>query len=80
VAWKAGAPIRKGYMMKSTWELMLEPAEDGTKVTQRFHFVPQTAMMHMAANDSQAEGIVEEVGNNLKTLKTHMEKHQEKVS
>ena len=73
LAWKAGLPMRSGYMLKSTWELTLESRESGTVVTQSFRFMPQNMMTRMMANDAQAQKIAEGVAQNLAVLKRIVE-------
>ena len=73
LAWKAGLPMRGGYMLKSTWELTLESRESGTVVTQSFRFMPQNMMTRMMANDAQAQKIAEGVAQNLAVLKRIVE-------
>ncbi len=73
LAWKASAPARNGDMMRAEWEIVLEPQSAGTKVTQRFQFMPQQKMVDKMANDDLAQQIGDEVARNLELLKTKME-------
>ena len=75
LAWKARAPLprRDGYGLKSEWELLLEPQGEATKLTQRFHYMPQTKLMDRMTNDGMARMQVREIAANLEVLKGMLE-------
>lgn len=70
IAWKAAAPSRGGYAMKADWEINLSAVDDGTRVTQRFHFRPQHWLVNRTANDQLAQQIESEIALNLEKLKS----------
>ena len=72
IKWKANAPIRDGDMMRAEWGIGLESVDEGTKVTQRFHFMPQHPMAQRMASDSMTKEIGDEVAKNLEKLKSIM--------
>lgn len=72
IRWKANAPIRDGDMMRAEWEIQLESVEGGTKVTQKFHFMPQHPMAKRMVSDSMTQDIADEVARNLEKLKSIM--------
>ena len=69
IVWQARAPVRNGYAMKANWEILLTPQHDGTHVTQRFHYTPQTRLARMMTNDRLAQQVTEECDRNLARLK-----------
>ena len=73
LAWSAGLPMRSGYMLRSTWELVLEPQGNRTLLTQSFRFMPQNMMTRMMSNDAQALKIAQGVERNLAALKQIVE-------
>jgi uncharacterized membrane protein len=70
IKWKANAPIRSGDMMRAEWGIGLESVEDGTKVTQHFHFMPQHPMAKRMVSESMKQDIATEVARNLEKLKS----------
>jgi hypothetical protein len=73
IAWKSAAIARGGHIMKANWSIDLNPGDQGTELTQRFEFFPQTALIDRISNDSQAAKIKEEVARNLSVLKGQLE-------
>lgn len=72
IQWKANAPFRNGDMMRAEWEIALESVDNGTKVTQKFHFMPQHPMAKRMVSDSMTQNIADEVAQNLEKLKSIM--------
>ncbi len=75
LAWKAALPTRSGYSMKAEWEILLEPQGEATKVTQRYHFMPQTKLGDRMGTKGFARLVGREVTANLEILKGTVEGH-----
>jgi uncharacterized protein YndB with AHSA1/START domain len=77
LAWKASASRRNGeYWMRAEWELELAgEGEGGTRVTQRFRFLPEhpRAQSMMADAERNSAVIGKEVSANLEQLKQTLE-------
>lgn len=70
IKWKANAPIRNGDMMRAEWEIGLDSVEGGTKITQKFRFMPQHPMAKRMVSESMTQDIATEVARNLENLKS----------
>lgn len=71
IAWSAWLPKGSGAFNRASWEFLLEPADNGTRVVQRFSYEPQEAMaarMVGSADDIAAGCLV-----NLQNLKRIVE-------
>ncbi len=73
LAWKAALPTRNGYSMKAEWEILLEAQGEATKVTQRYHFMPQTKIGDRMGTKGFASLVGREVAANLEKLKGTVE-------
>ncbi len=73
LAWKAALPTRSGYSMKAEWEILLEPQGEATKVTQRYHFMPQTKLGDRMGTKGFARLVGREVAGTLEKLKSTVE-------
>lgn len=73
IVWEARAPVRNGYAMKANWEIVLAPQNQGTQVTQRFHYMPQNWIARMMVNEKLGRQIAEECDRNLARLKGILE-------
>ncbi len=73
IVWQARAPVRNGVAMIAHWEIVLTPQQDGTQVSQRFHYTPQTRFAKMMTNEKLAQQITEECDRNLARLKGILE-------
>lgn len=71
-AWKSWQPIRGGKRaMEVQWELLLEPQNGSTRVTQRSHWIPKHSMSDPTMlEDNIADGVAE----NLARLKEILER------
>jgi uncharacterized protein YndB with AHSA1/START domain len=74
IAWHAWIPQGEGEFNRAVWEVTLEPAGDGTRVTQGFRYQPDNAiasgMLHALGN---APGIEKACTVNLRKLKARLE-------
>ena len=75
LAWNAALPTRSGYSMKADWEILLDPRDEATKVTQRYHYMPQTKLGDRMGAKGFARMIGREVAANLEILKSTVEGH-----
>jgi uncharacterized membrane protein len=73
IAWRAGLRKGEGWFNRAEWELILEPAANATRVTQRFCYMPQTAAARRMIGVAGASEIAQACGVSLKRLKTVME-------
>jgi uncharacterized protein YndB with AHSA1/START domain len=58
IAWREGVRKGEGWFNRAEWEIALQPQGQGTRVTQRFRYLPQTtaaARMVGAAGDGGIE-------------------------
>ena len=71
VAWQAWMPMRGDKRFQEVhWEIVLEPQNGSTRVTQRSHWIPK----HWLANPSAfADIVASEVEKNLASLKKTLE-------
>ena len=73
LAWTAAAPLKGGgYWMKMDWELLLEPQNGATRVSQRYQIMPEHRLMKMMGAQA-AEGFGLEVEAGLAQLKEIVE-------
>jgi uncharacterized membrane protein len=74
IAWQARLPRREGDFNRAAWEIILQPQNGSTLLTQRFEYSPQSwAARHMVGS---AEGIERACAANLARLKTVLEQGQ----
>jgi hypothetical protein len=74
LAWTGTLPSRQGEFNHADWEIVLEPWNGGTRLTQRFRYCPQTpAARQMLAALGDAQGLSAGVAVSLKQLKKRME-------
>ena len=71
VAWKSWQPIRGGRALEVDWEILLEPRNGATRLTQRSHWVSKHSMSdpNMLADEAATE-----VEKNLAQLKKILER------
>jgi uncharacterized protein YndB with AHSA1/START domain len=74
IAWKAGLRKGNGWFNQVEWELLLQPQGQGTKLTQRFRFQPQTATAARMIGAAGEGGIAQACAVSLQRLKTVLEK------
>lgn len=77
IAWRAAARRRNGEdFMRAEWELELQGEGGGTRMVQRFRFLPQhpRAQKMMSDEEQNAEMIGKEVAMNLEQLKAILER------
>jgi uncharacterized membrane protein len=73
IAWLAGLRKGNGWFNRAQWELILEPQAGATRVTQRFHYMPQNATAARMIGAAGARGIEQACGVSLQRLKQRME-------
>ncbi len=67
-------PLKGGsYFMKADWEILLEPQNGATRVSQRYHYKPQHDLAERAESEQSAKSTAEEVDGNLARLKEILE-------
>lgn len=75
LAWKAAAPMKKGgSYLKADWEILLEPQNGATQVTQRYHYKPQIERAENITSERAAQSVANEVDANLTQLKEILER------
>ncbi len=74
IAWQARAPVRNGYAMIANWEMVLTRQDNGTHISQRFHYTPQIFIAKMMVNEKLAQQVTEECDRNLARLKGILER------
>ena len=76
VGWVGIFPMQQGEFNRAEWEVTLSPVGDGTRVTQHFRYLPQTAhARQMLAALGDADGIARACEINLGQLKRRLEAH-----
>ncbi len=74
IAWRAGIPYGDSFFNRAEWEFTFEVRPNGTQVTQRFHYFPQTAAAEQMIGAAGVEGITQACAVNLLRLKRVLEK------
>ena len=74
IAWKAGLRKGDGWFNRAEWELIVEPQGNGSRLTQRFHYMPQTATAARMIQVAGADGITQACQVSLLRLKAMLEK------
>lgn len=74
IAWRAGLRKGDGWFNRAEWEIRLQPAGDGTHLTQRLRFMPQTATAARMVNAAGNGGLVHATAVNLQQLKQILER------
>lgn len=73
IAWRAGLRKGDGWFNQAQWELILEPQAESTRVTQRFHYMPQTATAERMVGAAGEGGIAQACDVSLQQLKRVLE-------
>lgn len=73
IAWQAGIPKGTGFFNFAEWEFVLEAYGNATRLTQRFHWKPQTLNAERMVSAAGVEGLESAVAVNLTQLKRRLE-------
>ncbi len=73
IAWHAVIPFGDGFFNRAEWELVFEPRGNGTQLTQRFHYMPQTRAAEQMIGAAGEHGITQACAVNLERLKRVVE-------
>jgi uncharacterized membrane protein len=73
IAWRAGLRKGDGWFNQAQWELLLESQAESTRVTQRFHYMPQTATAERMVGAAGEGGIEQACDVSLQQLKRVLE-------
>jgi hypothetical protein len=73
IAWRAGVPKGAGYFNLAEWELVLEPQAQGTRIIQRFHYIPQTPTAERMVGAVSAADLEKACAASLERLKKVLE-------
>lgn len=74
IAWQAGLRKGEGWFNRAEWEFVIQPQGQGTRLTQRFRYLPQTptaANMVSAAGEGGLEQACAVSLNRLKNILEH---------
>jgi uncharacterized protein YndB with AHSA1/START domain len=74
IAWQAGLRKGNGWFNRAEWELSLQPQGQGTKLTQRFRYLPQTSTAARMIDAAGEGGITQACAVSLQRLKRVLEK------
>jgi uncharacterized membrane protein len=73
IAWRAGLRKGQGWFNRAEWELILQAQGQGTRVTQRFRYLPQTATAARMVGAAGEGGIAQACTVSLQRLKNVLE-------
>jgi uncharacterized protein YndB with AHSA1/START domain len=74
IAWRAGLRKGQGWFNWAEWEFCLQPQAQGTKLTQRFRYLPQTSTAARMIGAAGEGGIERACAVSLQNLKKILEK------
>lgn len=73
IAWRAGLRRGDGWFNRAEWEISLQPQGQGTLLTQRFRYLPQTATAARMVSAAGDGGLAAACAVSLQRLKARME-------
>ena len=79
IAWAAGIPLGDGFFNRAEWEFIFEPRGNGTQLTQKFRYLPQTRAAEQMIGAAGENGITQACAVNLEKLKRVAEQIQERA-